>query len=726
VSRRTLIFLLAAIAPTSPAQIVHIDVTRREPVLRGRAFGAAGAYEKLVGKVRFAYDPALPANQQIVDLALAPRNADGRVECVADFYMLKPVDPSKGNGGLLYEVANRGGKGILAQLQLLIDSIPNPAGGVALISTIRRGLHLDDPVNEADFGDGWLMKQGFTILWMGWQWDVPAGSMHMDMPIATDGARPITGLVRGNFIQGRRTTAVSLADRGHLGYAVLDSASAENVMTVRANRTDEPQVIPHSRWRFTGNYRVSLDSGFQPGMIYDVVYRAKDPRVVGLGLAGARDLVSFLKYDRSTANPMPTIRYAIAWGISQSGRYLRHFTYEGFNADVAGRRVFDGMVDERGGSGRGSFNHRFAQASRDALEHFNLLYPVDMFPFTDGPETDPLTGQTDGLLSRAAATNTEPKFFHILSSSEYFNRAGSLTHTDPAGVRDAEIPASSRIYLISSSPHGQGLFPARLRGGGQSLLNPMFYDPVDRALFHAMDQWITNVAPPNSRYPRIADGTLVPAERGGWPAIPGIAFPPPQLTAYHLDFGPRWGQGIVDNEPPKIGAPFVVLVPAVDADGNDRAGIRVPDVAVPLGTYFGWNYRDSAIGAPRHLNGENGSYLPFPLTRDKRAASGDTRLSIEERYASKAAYLEKVHASTNALVADRFLLAEDTSLMMEHASYNWDWARKSVDPLYWWAAAIGLVVLSLILGAAYAVWRTFRWLWRRLFISTHQRARVRL
>jgi len=710
--------LLVAIAPRSPAQTVHLDIVRRETVLGGRAFGAAGAYEKLVGKVRFAYDPALAANQKIIDLALAPRNAAGQVECVADFYMLKPVDPSKGNGGLLYEVTNRGGKAILAGLQLVFDDIPDPTGGRAQISFFRRAMNMEDPVNESDFGDGSLMKQGFTFLWMGWQWDVPNGAMRMDMPIASDGGRPITGLVRANFIPGRRTTTAPLGDRFHKAYAPLDSTSAENVMTVRANRTDTARVIPHSQWRFTGANRVTLDSGFALGMIYDVVYRAKDPHVVGLGLAGSRDLVSFLKYDRSAANPMPTIRYAIAWGISQSGRSLRHFAYEGFNADVAGRRVFDGMVDERGGAGRGSFNHRFAQASRDALEHFNMLYPVDMFPFTDGPETDPLTGQTDGLLSRAEATNSAPKFFHILSNSEYFNRAGSLTHTDPAGVRDVEIPPNSRVYLISSSPHGQDAFPARFRGGAKALLNPMLYQPVDRALFHAMDEWIAKkVEPPHSRYPRIADGTLVSAERGGWPGIPGIAFPPPRLTAYHLDFGPRWSQGIVDNEPPKIGPPFVVRVPAVDADGNDRAGIRVPDVSVPLGTYFGWNYRSSAIGAPQHLNGEDGSYIPFQLTRDKRLASGDPRFSVEERYANRAVYLEKVRAATSALVADRFLLPEDASLMQEHASYSWDWARKSVDPLYWWAAAVGIVVLSLIAGLAFAAWRILRWLWRRLFTS---------
>jgi hypothetical protein len=374
--------------------------------------------------------------------------------------------------------------------------------------------------------------------------------------------------------------------------------------------------------------------------------------------------------------------------------------------------VFDGMVDERGGAGRGSFNHRFAQASRDANEHFNMLYPVDMFPFTDGPETDPVTHQTDALLSRAEATHTAPKFFHILSNSEYFNRAGSLTHTDPGGVRDAGIPETSRIYLISSSPHGQSGFPARVRGPAKEPQNPMVYEPVDRALFLAMNQWITkNVSPPASRYPRIADGTLVPVERGGWPAIPGVAFPPPQLI------GPRWGQGIVDNEPPKIGAPFVVRAPAVDADGNDRAGIRVPDVAVPLGTYFGWNYRSNSIGASEHLSGEVGAYIPFQLTRAKRLASGDPRLSIEERYPDKAAYLEKARAAAKTLVADRFLLVEDEQLMVQHGSDAWDWAWKRVDPIYWWVAVIGVVLVSVLGAAAYLVWRGVRWVWRKVFAS---------
>ncbi len=657
--------LLVAVTTAAGSQVVQLHVDRREPVLGGRPFGAAGAYEKLVGTVEFQLDPTLPANAMVVDLALAPRNAEGKVVVTADFYMLKPVDPAKGNGGLFYEVGNRGGKGMLV--------------------TFQKAAGSTDPTTAPQFGDGWLMDQGFTLLWMGWQWDVPDGRMRMEMPIPTDNGQPITGLVRGNFIPDVRVDTQSLADRGHKGYPVVDRNSAGNVMTVRANRTDTPQVVPHEKWHFVGDWTVVLDGGFEPGMIYDVVYRAKDPRVVGVDFAGTRDLVSFLKYEKGAANPMPTIRYAISWGGSQSGRFQRHFLYQGFNADAQGRRVFDGVIDERGGAGRGSFNHRFAQASRDALEHYNILYPVDMFPFTDAPETDPVTGETDGLLLRAERSNTAPRVFHILSGSEYWNRAGSLLTTDVTGTRDVEVPSNVRIYFVSSSPHIIGRMPPVSHSSGtlvgKAALNPLDPRPVVRALFQAMDRWVTrDVAPPPSQYPHLADGTLVPREQGGWPAIPGWHFPPPQLINYREDFGPRWSQGIVDNEPPKIGAPFIVRVPKVDADGNDRAGIRLPELVVPLATHFGWNYRDPSVGASQHLAGEIGSYIPFARTRAEREKSGDPRLSIAERYQGKTDYLGKITTAARALVQRGYLLQRDVPDVVAHASQHWDWATTGRAP----------------------------------------------
>jgi alpha/beta hydrolase family protein len=653
--------LLVLVASVADARVVRLRIERREPVLSGRAFGAAGAYEKLVGKVDFGVDPSNPRNDVIVDLKLAPRNASGEVEASADFYMLKPVDAARGNGRVFYEVGNRGGKSILATFQ---KAAPSP-----------------DPTTEAEFGDGALMRQGFTLLWMGWQWDVPdrPGVMRMQMPIATDNGRRITGLVRGNFILNERAATAPLADRNHQAYPVLDPASAENTMTVRDDATAKGTLIPHAKWRFVDGGTVALDGGFEPGRIYDVVYRTANPRVLGFGLSGTRDLLSFVKYDKTDANPARGVTLALGWGVSQSGRFLRHFLYQGFNEDEQGRRVLDGVFDQVGGAGRGSFNHRFGQASRDALQFFNILFPVDLFPFTDGPETDPESGGVDSLLARAERTGTAPKLFHLLTNSEYFNRAGSLVHTDATGTKDAELPANTRVYMIASAPHGPGPFPPKSNVGGgmvgRAALNPLNYSPAVRALFRALDRWVTDgTEPPPSAYPRFADGTLTPPDRAGWPAIPGYQLPQQPLRAFHLNFGPDWSKGIVSVEPPEIGTAFVVRVPAVDADGNVRAGIRLPDIAVPLATQAGWNYRDASIGAPDRLAGEIGSYIPFARTRADRTRANDPRPSIEERYRNRDEYVGRFAAATLDLVERGYVLQEDVADLLKHAVEHYDWA----------------------------------------------------
>ena len=655
--------VLVLFAATADAAVARLRIERREPIANGRAFGAAGAYEKLVGTVDFVFDPSLAANDIVVDLKLAPRDAQGRVEASADFYMLKPVDPRKGNGKLFYEVGNRGGKSMLVTFQKARGSL--------------------DPTADEEFGDAALMRQGFVLLWMGWQWDVPErpGVMRMQMPVASDGGKPITGLVRGNFILNERAATAPLADRNHLAYQVLDPASAENVMTVRDEPTDRGELVPRTKWKFVDGSTVALEGGFEPGRIYDVVYRTKDPRVVGCGLAGTRDLISFLKYDTSTANPLAGVRLAYSWGVSQSGRFLRHLLYQGFNTDEQGRKVFDAVFDQVGGSGRGSFNHRFGQASRDALQYFNILFPVDLFPFTDGPETDPETGTVDALLARTERTKSTPKVFHLLTNSEYFNRAGSLVHTDPTGTTDAQLPESTRVYMIASAPHGPGPYPPSTNVGGgmvgRAALNPLNYAPAVRALFRALDEWAAgDVAPPPSTYPTLADGTLTTPDHAGWPRVPGYDLPAHPLRAFHLNFGPDWAKGIVSIEPPEVGKPFVVKVPAVDADGNVRAGIRLAEIAVPLATYAGWNYRDKSIGAPDRLAGEIGSYIPFARTRAERERNGDPRLSLEERYRSRDEYLGKYAAAALELVEKRYLLAEDVADLLKHAADHYSWALR--------------------------------------------------
>ncbi|MFA5909597.1 MAG: alpha/beta hydrolase domain-containing protein [Vicinamibacterales bacterium] len=662
--RFLLVALLVSQALTGIAEagVTRLRIERRETVLAGKPFGAAGPYEKLVGKVDFALDPSLPQNQGIVDLKLAPRNAQGLVEFSADFYLLKPVDPTRGNGRLFYEAGNRGTKRILPVFQ---DAANSP-----------------DPTTAAEFGNGALMRQGFSLLWMGWQWDVPEGRMRMEIPIATENGRPITGLVRGNFIPGPNANTASVADRGHLAYPVADPTSPENKLLVRRLPTDAPREIARATWRFTGPGAVTLDRSFEPGLIYDVVYRARDPRVIGVGLAGTRDIISFFKHATAAAgNPLPGITLALGWGVSQTGRFLRHFVYEGFNEDEGGQIVFDGVFDQVGGAGRGSFNHRFGQQSRDQLQHFNILYPVDMFPFTDVDQTDPETGVTDGVLRQATRSNTVPKFFHVLTDSEYFNRAGSLVHTDVTGTRDIAPPPTSRIYFIASAPHIVGAFPPAPYADpdfvGRADMNTLVYTPVIRALFRALDRWVAEgVEPPASRYPQLANGTLTTVEASGWPAIPGYARPHSPMTTYRLDFGPEWAKGIVTKEPPDIGKPFIGRVPAVDEAGNDRAGIRLPEIAVPLATHTGWNYRRASIGAPDRLASEIGSYLPLPRTRADRERTGDSRRSIAERYASREDYLGRISLAAVALVEEGFLLAEDVPAAIQRALAHYDWAAR--------------------------------------------------
>jgi hypothetical protein len=666
---RALLLLAALVFPAlASAEVIKLEITRRDVLLNGQAFGAAGPYEKLVGTVHFALQPKAHANAGIVDLDLAPRNARGLVEFTADFYLLKPVDPSKGNGRLFYEAGNRGTKRILPVFQ----------GGAGSA----------DPTTAAEIGNGALMNQGYTLLWLGWQWDVPPGRMRMDIPIATDHGQPITGLVRGNFIPGPSATAALIADRGHLPYPVVDPLSREHVLYVRTLPSDPPEMISRERWRFaadpnraaqTGPDKIALDGGFEAGRIYDVVYRARDPRVIGVGLAGTRDIVSFFKHATAAeGNPSPGLRFAIGWGVSQTGRFLRHFVYEGFNADEQGRIVFDGVFDQVGGAGRGSFNHRFGQQSRDQLQHFNIQYPVDMFPFSDETQTDPVTGARDGLLERARRSGTVPKFFHLLTNSEYFNRAGSLTHTDVTGARDVEPPATSRIYQIASAPHIVGPFPPAPYTDpdfvGQADMNPLDYNAVVRALFRGLDEWVANGAePPASRYPRLDNGTLTMPEAAGWPAIPGFAIPKAPMTTYRLNFGPEWPKRVT-IEPPKLGAPFVSRVPAVDEAGNDRGGIRLPQIAVPLATHTGWNYRRPSIGAPDRLASEIGSYLPLPKTRAERERTGDARQSIEERYPNRQAYLDRIAAAARELVEQRYLLADDVPELIARAQAHFDWA----------------------------------------------------
>jgi hypothetical protein len=646
-------------------------VATRGDLAGGQPFGPAGSYEKIAGRIFFAVDPSLPANRIVTDLDKAPRNAAGKVEFSSDFFLIKPKQIERGNGAVLYEVSNRGGKGMIPFFNHATASL--------------------DPVSAAEVGDGFLMRQGFTLLWVGWQFDPPRrpGLMRLYPPVASENGRPIRGLVRSDFVVTERAFDHSLADREHLAYSVVDAGAAENVMTVRDSVEGPRRRVPRDQWRFSrlkdgkvveDTTRVYMAAGFEPGKIYEVVYTAQDPPVVGLGPAAIRDTISMLKY-RSASTALSTlsiapgaIQRALAFGISQSGRFLRTYLYYGFNRDEGNRKVFDGVIAHVAGAGRGSFNHRFAQPSRDAHPYLNFFYPTDIFPFTDVAQKDPETGVTDGLLTHAAAApELLPKIFYTNSEYEYWGRAASLIHTTIDGRTDAPLMENVRIYLLAAGQHGPAAFPP-VQTTGEQKSNPLDFRWAVKALLSAMDRWTANgTPPPPSRYPRIEDGTLVPPDRLRFPKLPGVTTSTAVHLAYRVDYGPRFvTEGIVTREPPRIGAPFPVLVPQVDADGNGIAGVRMPELTFPLATYTGWNLFNARSGPVGELSSMQGSYVPLARTSAERQATSDPRLPIDERYRNRDHYVGLVAKAALALIDEGFLLAEDLAPIRRQASRHWD------------------------------------------------------
>jgi hypothetical protein len=625
--------LFASFALTASAAVTRVDVTQRGEL------PAYPGYERVVGKIHFAVDPKLAANRIIVDIDLAPRNAQGLVEFMADLYMLKPVDPAKGNGTALFEVSNRGGRGMLSMFDL--GGKPNPS-------------------TPEDLGDPLLFQQGFTLVWVGWEWDVPRrpGILALDGPRIPN----LTGLVRAEIIRNERTTSASLGDRAQTPYPVSEPDTA--TMTWRDDATGPRTVVPRNQWHFSEDGKsVEFESGFVPGRFYEVIYKAKDAVVTGLGSAAIRDYISYLKQTG-------TVKRAIGFGTSQSGRFLRTFVYDGFNADEKGAQVFDGVWPHVGGAGRGSFNIRFGQPSRDGHPRMNRFYPTDIFPFSDRPQTD--SGVTDSILGRANAEHVVPKMFYTNGSYEYWGRGASLIHISIDGKRDFAPGPESRIYYIAGTQHGPNA--NLVRHDTENLPNPQDYRYVLRALLLAMNDWITNgTPPPDSRLPLISKHQLVPRSALAFPNIPGVHLPKEPYTVYRLDFGPNFrSKGIVDIEPPKLGKAFPILVPQVDADGNEVSGVRLPDQIVPLATYTGWNLRDARIGAPDVVFDMVGSFLPFPRTRADREKTGDPRRSIEERYKSREDYLQQITAAAETLVQARFLIASDVPKLTERAAARWD------------------------------------------------------
>lgn len=659
---RSVVLAILLAAPLQ-AEVVRIEVKTRAD-LAGKSFGTAGVYEKLTGRIYFAVDPANSANKIIADIDKAPKNASGKVEFSADFYMIKPRDVSKGNGTVIYEVSNRGGKG-------MVGFFDNGGGGI-------------DPKSAADLGDGFLMEQGFTLLWVGWQFDVPMreGVMRVYVPVAREAdGRPIQGLVRSDFVPAAKVYEASLSDRNHIAYAVVYPKDPVNVLTVRDSVEGQRRTIPRDQWDFTADGKsVRMASGFEPQMIYEAVYKSQDPPLAGLGPAAIRDTVSKLKFGAANELSIPPggIKRAIAFGISQSGRFLRTYLYYGFNEDESRRKVFDGVMPHVAGSGRGSFNHRFAQPSRDGHPYLNFFYPTDIFPFTDVAQTDPETGAKDGLLTHGMKPQFMPQVFYTNSSYEYWGRSASLFHTTVDSMEDAQIMSNVRVFLLSSGQHGPAGFPPG-RSIGQQLNNPLDYRWAMRKLLVSMNRWITDGAePPASAYPRVDNATLVPSTQLRFPKIPGVNLTSYTLKAFRADYGKDFlTKGIVTQEPPKLGKAFTMLVPQVDSDGNDLAGIRMPDLAVPLATYTGWNLFNEKSGPTNVISSMQGSFIPFARTREERERTKDPRASIEERYQTRDQYLSLVGRAAADLVDKGYLLKEDIPRILQQAGTRWDYVMSA-------------------------------------------------
>ena len=664
-------------ATTATSRVTRVDITRRELFAEGAVFGAVGAYEKLVGTATLELDPRDPRNAAILDKDAVPRNAAGKIEYSTEFYIMRPVDPARGNGKLLFEINNRGNKRIWTYVN---DSPSTPAA-------------LNDPKTVQDAGNGFLMRQGYTMAWAGWQGDVRPveNRLTVKLPTATGQGTPIRGTVAVQYDALQSVSAQLSAAPFHPYETVsLDTSTAR--LTSR-DRIDGPEaVIPGDQWAFAtceagaggGAVRNVVPSsrhichfkGFDPDKLYQLVYTAKDPKPMALGYAVTRDIVSFLRYDRQgaagAANPLAGIRNVICMGISSSALYVRDWMYLGFNEDTAGRKVCDGMMVHIGGAHRLHLATRFTQP--DLYSRQDLwagLFPSSTFPFSYGVSTDPLTGRRDAILKRP---RTDPYVIHTDTSMEYWQFHASLVTHDASG-NELTLPDKARLYLMSSTQHlaVPGAPPAR--GMCEQLSNPITAGVFLRALLVAMDEWVTTgTPPPPSEYPRASNGTLVAADQAstGFPAIPNVRYSGRYNRLPLRDYGPQFGPegGIVSLVPPSApsGKEYRVLVPKVDADGNDVAGLRRPDdLGAPVGTHTGWNHRSAGFRSA-DLCALTGSYIPFAKTRAERAASGDPRLSLEERYPDKAHYVGRVMQSATDYARRRLLLQEDVARIERAAS----------------------------------------------------------
>ena len=634
--------LALACAGTAHGALTEIGVQKVEPFADRTAFGDAGAYERVWGVARGELDPADARNRGIVNLERAPRNARGRVEYEVEWFMLRPADPAKGNGKLIYDVTNRGRKFLL---HWVLDAPAQAVGAV------------NDPRSAQDAGNALFLRQGYVLLWSGWDPDAPKtnNGMAMKAPVVPGVVR----LIRDELVSGTRAPQ---RDTFRLSYeaATLDQSKAR--LTVRRNERDMRVEIPASGWSWVGPREVRLAAGKPlPGSLYEFHYPAKDPKVLGVGFAAVRDLVSFVRYELGDAQFQPNpsgrrVRHVLAIGISQSGRYLRDFVHQGFNQDEAQRKVFDGVLSHIAGVGGVFLNAEFGQPARTNTQHEDHYYPENAFPFSAARTSDPVTKRKGALLR---GDGFDPLWMDVNTSTEYWQKAASLLHTDPLGRTDLALPPNARVYMVAGTQHGGRVGVKPDFGPCSNPRNPHNPAPALRALMIALDEWVSGgKPPPPSSVPTLKGRTLASAEVITFPRLPGVA------VATRVNDVALFGDWVHPKE--AAPSPYRPLVSKVDEDGNEVAGIRLPDIAVPLATHTGWNLYKAPF-TEGELCDRDGSYIEFARTKAERTAKGDPRLSLEERYGSHAAYVAAVVRAAEDLVAKRLLLVEDAQRYLKAA-----------------------------------------------------------
>ena len=658
--------------------VTRLDTDRVSDFAEGESFGDVGPYQLVEGSVHFAIDPLSPRNEAITDIELAPRDANGAVRFSSHFAMLQPADPERGNGSVLYDVVNRGNKTVLSHF----NGVPRPA----------------DPATQPAPGNGFLMRHGYTVVFGGWQADVPPtpGLIGMQAPEAVGPDGPLVGEILCWLQVNEPTQVLMLSHNGHLSHPAVDPAEPSARRLV-GDHPNGPLEVPREKWSFVRvedeqvepdpSY-VHMADGFEPGRIYQLVYTTRGSRLVGLGFAAVRDTVSFLKYGTAEAgNPCAgDIERAYAFGTSQSGRFLRQMVHLGLNEDEDERMALDGIIAHIGGGMRGEFNLRFGQPSKDIC----FVIP-ELFPFTDTQQTDPVTGKTGSLLARMEEHGKLPKIMFSNTSAEYWRGDAALIHTDLETMTDAPESEHVRRYHFAGTQHGPGTFPpltARPTDGlkGQLPYNGVDYGPLLRAALENLDRWVSNGDPaPPSRHPSLSDGTAVESRTLllRLARIPGVPTDWKPTRAMRLDYGSEAHLGRTTTLPAERGEEYPALVSDIDDDGNEIAGIRLPDLTVPLATYAGWNPRHPDNGNPGLVIGITGGLwgwtLPLPATRAEREESGDPRASIEERYSSRGAYLSLVEDAARALVDEGYALEEDVEEIVDAASSRYDFLTDPDD-----------------------------------------------